>query len=159
MPGCEKMIFDTLTRLSHYADLNKQIAWSTKNLKEYVDKEPGRYEIDGDCLFVIVQDYTTKCLSDCQWEAHRKYIDIQYVAQGIERIGYAPTSLLNITTPYNEDKDVEFLEGKGNLIECGPGSFMIFFPNEPHMPGVNAECCNSVRKIIVKIKTKEGICQ
>jgi hypothetical protein len=51
-----------------------------------------RYDIDGDNLFAPVSEYMTKNEEDAKYEAHQKYIDIQYVVSGKELIGVAPIS-------------------------------------------------------------------
>ena len=47
----------------------------------------GRHEIDNS-MYVLVQEYTTKTKEEGKWEAHRRYIDLQYVVQGAEGMGY-----------------------------------------------------------------------
>ena len=51
--------------------------------------QPGRIEIDGDQVFALVQAYTSKPIDQGRSEAHRNYIDIHYVAEGEENMGYA----------------------------------------------------------------------
>lgn len=46
----------------------------------------GRNDIDGDALYVNVAEYDSKAFEDCKFEAHKRYIDVQVVASGIERI-------------------------------------------------------------------------
>ena len=41
-----------------------------------------RYDIDGDNLYAPVSEYLTKNEEDAKFEAHQKYIDIQYVVSG-----------------------------------------------------------------------------
>jgi len=95
----------------------------------------------------------TKELHQGRWEAHRRYIDIQYLVSGIERIGYTPVANLALTTPYDEDKDVAFYQGHGDILTLEPGMFAVFFPHDAHMPML-CEAGGSpkqVRKIVVKI--------
>ncbi len=49
----------------------------------------GRHDLDGDDLFALVQEYTTRAADECVWEAHRRYIDVQFVVTGAERMGVA----------------------------------------------------------------------
>lgn len=42
----------------------------------------GNVPIDGEEIYANVQSYTTMTPEDCPFEAHRKYFDIQYVAEG-----------------------------------------------------------------------------
>jgi hypothetical protein len=56
--------------------------------------EPGRIEIDGNAIFALIQEYQTVPSEEKKPEAHRKYIDVQYVFQGSEIIGYGLESPL-----------------------------------------------------------------
>ena len=49
----------------------------------------GKIPIQGDQVFALVQDNTTKPRAQGTWEAHRKYIDVQFLTAGVEEIGYA----------------------------------------------------------------------
>jgi biofilm protein TabA len=119
---------------------------STLELKKHV--------IDGENLFVNVSEYKTKEAIDAKFEAHRKYIDIQYVIKGTEMIGVAPlASKDSITQPYDEKKDVEFLKfSNETFYQATPGNFFIFFPEDGHMPSVKTDSISSVMKLVVKIK-------
>jgi YhcH/YjgK/YiaL family protein len=112
-----------------------------------------RYDVDGDSLFVMVSEYSTKNPADAKYEAHRKYIDIQYVVSGSELIGIAPITSLNSTLQeYDGTKDIEFLTTKmGKMFQATPARFFIFFPEDAHMPGVKVETNTPVRKVVVKV--------
>ena len=47
----------------------------------------GRHELDGNNLFVLVDEYITREEKETQFEAHKKYADIQYLVFGQEKIG------------------------------------------------------------------------
>ncbi|NDG71800.1 MAG: DUF386 domain-containing protein, partial [Proteobacteria bacterium] len=67
---------------------------------------PGRYEIDGDRVFALVQKYTTKPVESALYEAHRRYSDIQFIFSGRETILWAPLAAMSEQTmPYDEAKD------------------------------------------------------
>jgi YhcH/YjgK/YiaL family protein len=113
-----------------------------------------RYDIDGDNLFVTLSEYNTKNPEDARYEAHRKYIDIQYVVTGGEEIGIAPVTFQDsVLQEYNPTKDIEFLsimDGKNS--KADPASFFIFFPSDAHMPGLKEGVNAPVRKAVVKIR-------
>lgn len=77
--------------------------------------EPGKVAIDGDRIFAEIQEYTTKDPKDCRFETHRKYYDIQYVAEGEEFFGYIPLSELEEDTGYDETRDLEFYKEPGEI--------------------------------------------
>jgi YhcH/YjgK/YiaL family protein len=116
---------------------------------------PGKYKIDDDKVYVLVAEANTKELEDTRWEAHVKYIDIQYVVHGKEKIGVAPLSKAVAIEPFNTEKDIGFYEipepdCKYYLAE--PGTFFVFFPQDAHRPGIKTKETNADKKIVIKIK-------
>ncbi|MBI5878524.1 MAG: YhcH/YjgK/YiaL family protein [Chloroflexi bacterium] len=148
------MILDQLKNAAQYYGLGAGLAAGLKYLQETDLKSiaPGRYEIDGDRLFVLIMDYNTKAREQAFWEAHRNYYDIQYVLKGVERMGFA--SLANLQAgAYDESKDFVPAEGPGDNILVPAGSFAIFAPQDAHIPSLNAGAeSTAVRKIVVKVK-------
>ena len=112
---------------------------------------PGRHAITGDRVFALVQDYLTKPPDAGVWEAHRRYIDVQYVVSGAERLGYAPLDRLTVTQPYDEAKDLVLLAGEGDRVTATAGTFVVFFPHDAHMPGLALGGPAPVRKVVVKV--------
>jgi YhcH/YjgK/YiaL family protein len=113
-----------------------------------------RHDIDGDNLFATVSDYITKNAEDAKYEAHQKYIDIQYVIDGIEQISVAPMSTKKeVLTPYDPARDIEFMNvDQAKDYKATPDRFFIFFPSDLHRPGIKAGENSHVRKIVVKLK-------
>jgi YhcH/YjgK/YiaL family protein len=112
---------------------------------------PGRYDIDGDRVFALVQRYDTKPHDQGVWEAHRRYIDVQFMVAGHERMGYAPLTSLTVTHPYAPDTDCEVLTGNGDVITAAPGTLVIFFPQDAHMPCLACGHPQPVAKVVVKV--------
>jgi biofilm protein TabA len=112
----------------------------------------GRHDLDGDRLFALVQEYTPRAAQDCVWEAHRKYIDVQYVVQGVERMGVANIAQMRIREPYDPARDVAFFAPGSDYIMVAAGSFAIFWPEDVHSPGVSVDdtAPAAVRKVVVK---------
>jgi len=113
-----------------------------------------KYVIDGDNLFATVSEYITKNDEEASFEAHHKYIDIQYVITGAENMGIAPVSLKQeILVPYDETNDIEFLTvAKENIIKATADNFVIFFPSDAHKPCLKVGENSQVRKIVLKVK-------
>jgi YhcH/YjgK/YiaL family protein len=113
-----------------------------------------RYDIDGDNLYASVSEYLTKNEDDARFEAHQKYIDIQYVINGIEQISYTPMSFKkDILVPYDAVKDIEFMTvTRSTDMKATPGRFFIFFPSDIHRPGLKIGENSQVRKVVVKVK-------
>ncbi|OGI17995.1 MAG: hypothetical protein A2287_00835 [Candidatus Melainabacteria bacterium RIFOXYA12_FULL_32_12] len=147
------MIIDKLENACFYYNLNAKIE---KALRYLQDNDPsefdnGKYEIDNDNIFVLIQDYDTK--TEGKWEAHEKYIDIQYIIKGREKMGYVNIDELKPVTDYDKDKDILFLEGDGNFVIADEGYFVIFAPQDAHMPGIMIDAPEYVKKAVVKIKS------
>lgn len=115
--------------------------------------EDGRITLDGDKLFINVQSYTSKPESDCGFEAHKKYIDIQLILEGEEIIGYESADRLTLTREYDESADYMLyaLGGEYDKIRLTRGDFVILFAGEPHAPAIAADTPAPVRKAVVKV--------
>ena len=113
-----------------------------------------RYDIDGDRLFATVSEYISKNEETTNFEAHRNYIDIQYVISGKEVMNIAPlTSVKEVLTPYDTTKDIEFVTvTKIVNYKASPSNFFIFFPGDAHRPGLKDGVNSPVRKVVVKLK-------
>ena len=147
------MVIDKLSNAEQYYGLSDRIEKALKYLvnADLENIEIGKHEIQGKDIFVVVSEYETKNVEQGKWEAHRKYIDIQYVVSGEEKIGYGNINEMKIIDEYNEEKDVLFLEGKGDLLLVNKGTFALFAPQDVHMPGIQLNNGQHVKKIVVKI--------
>ena len=151
------MIFDRLKNVSQYFPLGEKIAKALQYLSktDFTNVEPGKYEIDGDNVFALVQTYNTKPFSVGKWEAHTKYIDIQYIVSGKEKMGFTETSKVIVLEEYNEEKDYAIYKGEGNFLIAEEGHFAIFFPSDVHMPSMAINIPKEVKKVVVKVRVKE----
>ena len=114
----------------------------------------GKKVINGERLFAIVSEYTTQAEASVKWEAHRRYIDIQYLVSGSESMAYQCVSKMEIETQYNEINDALFLRGAGSRFLVPSGFFVIFYPQDAHRPGITAGRPQAVRKVVVKVIVK-----
>ena len=115
--------------------------------------EPGRHDIDGDNVFILVQEYVSKSVDNCGLEAHLKYADVHYVAEGFEYLGY--TSLERAGKPvaeYDPKADAVFFEKECEYILLRKGDIAIVFPEDAHMPQKRALVPALVRKACVKVR-------
>lgn len=148
------MIIDKLSNSYLYVGLGDKINKAFNYLKEtnFSQVEPGKYEIDGDNIFAIVAEYQTKDENEGKLEAHKKYIDVQFVAIGNEMMGYAPLSNQKVIDEYNEQNDITFFEGEKSFTKVDVGMFAIFFPTDAHLPGIKVNERSYVKKVVVKVK-------
>lgn len=112
----------------------------------------GKQELDGENLFISAQKYHTKEKPDTKYEAHKKYIDIQYIISGKELMGVTTLDKVEPLGSYNEEKDLAFYTyEEGNYFKAVPQNFFIFFPEDVHRPCIKAEKNVLVKKLVVKL--------
>jgi len=148
------MILDRLDRAHRYTKLSPRLAIALNALTQtdIVTRPAGKYAIDGEDVFALVQTVTLKPRDQAQWEAHRAFIDVQYVHRGIERFGWANVEELRISTPFDEEKDVAFYAGDGDMVTVPAGWFIIFYPEDAHMPCLTVDRPGSVDKTVIKVR-------
>ena len=148
------MIADTLENAASYLSLSPRIAAALHFLKhpESSDLPLGRHVIDGERIFALVQEYSTKPPEQCFWESHRKYIDVQFIQAGVEAIGFSPIQRMKVNKDYDAEKDLLVWDGSAQtVLTLSAGSFAIFLPHDAHMPCLAAGSPQTVRKIVVKV--------
>ena len=119
---------------------------------DFNNMNEGRYELGGE-VYATITDYNTKNISVADYEAHRKFIDIQYVPKGREYIGLTSLDdIISIIQPYDEEKDIEFFhKPDDNLLLADPARYFVFFPTDGHKPCLRVGSSDKVRKVVVKI--------
>jgi YhcH/YjgK/YiaL family protein len=148
------MIVDKIENAEIYKNLGKRIQKSLDYIKQTELKklQPGRYDIDGDNIFALISTYQTKPASEGKLEAHKKYIDVQYVIEGEELMGYAPLGSQEILEAYKEENDIIFYTGEKVFIKVTEGMFAIFSPEDVHMPGISVNENFPVKKLVIKVR-------
>ena len=149
------MIYDKIDKLETYAGISDDISLGLEWLRDVnPDIEKGVYELSSR-VKAIVSEYTTKEENENGYEAHREYIDIQYLISGREKICCLPLEYLKETKAYNKEIDAAFYEDANvqtQEMTIGNGYFVIFFPQDGHMPCMCFEKPLEVKKVVVKIK-------
>ena len=146
------MIFDLLENHARYTGLGPNLVAAFDFLvnTDLAALKPGRIDLQGDALYALVQEYTTKPAAQGLWEAHRRYIDVQYLLSGHERMGFAQTSTMQLGE-YTPERDFQPMSGTGHTLDMFPGSFVVFHPQDAHMPGLAVNAPEAVKKIVVKV--------
>jgi YhcH/YjgK/YiaL family protein len=147
------MVIDQLKNASFYSGLHTGLNTAFHYLQntDLARIEPGKYEIEGSNVYALVQEYETKPKEKGRWEAHRRYMDVQYVFKGAERIGYANLEQLK-AVEYDEAKDFLALTGDGDFFGVRAGTFVILAPQDGHMPGIAVGGPQPVKKVVVKVR-------
>ena len=115
----------------------------------------GKYYLDSTNVFVSVTENPTKDFESTKWEVHRKYIDIQLIVKGKEKMGIAPFSKAAVVEAFNETSDVGFYrvpEADSKFYVAQPGTFLIFFPTDAHRPSIKVSGFEKTKKVVIKIK-------
>ena len=149
------MIADTLKNRHLYESISTRMKTSLEYIAatDFSKLEPGKYELDGSNIFVLIQEYDSIPREQGKWECHQKYIDIQYIAEGVEQIGVNNISKMEVVAEYDSEKDIAFLSGDGDYITFSKGSYGIFFPEDAHQPKIApGDVSGRVKKAVVKIK-------
>ena len=121
---------------------------------DFYKLEPGRYEIDGTAIFALVQEYQTIPKGEKKPEAHRKYLDMQYVFQGSEIICYSLGNRMNeVLEDRLAEQDLLYFKSVQNEMDLilTQGMYAILFPQDIHRPGCRYGEGGRVKKVVVKI--------
>ena len=159
------MIADLGTNLSLYRGL-------AENLDQTIDYiantdltgiPEGRHVIYEERLLASVTKYVTGDPLDIPFEAHRRYMDLQYLVEGEESIFWMPMTTALTTEPrladtYSVEKDVVLFHREGGTrIHLTPGVFCIFFPMDAHKPKCCVQKPATVRKVVFKILAGDSV--
>lgn len=146
------MIYDKIDHIETYASISERLSKGLQLLREtdFSALEPGRYEVDGSELYFMIQSYQSKEKNDTP-EAHKKYIDIQYLISGEELVGVGSLSEMTEEVTANPDSDFWLYHGPLSNIKLGAGWFAVFFPQDPHAPGIAVDQPAPVKKVVVKV--------
>ncbi|MDR1926339.1 MAG: YhcH/YjgK/YiaL family protein [Endomicrobium sp.] len=149
------MITDDIKSIDFYSNIATFIKEALEFIKINISSfsKEQRYEIN-DRMYAIVETSYPKKPPEQKLEAHRKYIDVQYIIEGYDVIGWK--NLLNckeVYKNYDELKDIIFFNDKHDFdIFLNPGTFAVFFPQDAHAPLCGKK---PVKKCIVKINVQQ----
>lgn len=148
------MIIDSLKNADVYAPLHKRFTKAFDYIRntDLASLEPGRHEIDGNDIFMMLSVTDLKRPEDAPLEVHDKYIDIQYVIEGVETFGWLERSeCRDPKAPMDTEKDVQFFnDAHATRYTLKSGDFCIFYPNDAHAPMIG-DPDTKIKKCIIKI--------
>lgn len=151
------MVIDSLKNCAVYCSCHPLFEAAFNFLKKCTDENlpAGRYELAGKDLYAIVFEYELSEKPEPEYEAHKEYIDIQYMAAGSEAQWYDAVDNLYETVPYNHGKDVAFYsfnENSGSRLLLEEGFFAVYYPQDGHLPQMYAGKAERCKRVVVKIK-------
>ncbi|HET7462520.1 MAG TPA: YhcH/YjgK/YiaL family protein [Longimicrobium sp.] len=149
------MIHGTIDQAARYAPLHPRIAAAFRYIEAFDPATAdGWYELEGDRVRARPHRYDTRPEAERRWETHRRYVDVQYIVSGRERIQYAPVAQMRGAEPYDAEKDVVHYASAGGRVSdllLEAGEFAVFFHEDAHRPSIAVDESAPVRKIVVKI--------
>ncbi len=147
------MIFDRLSNAQNYYGVARLIQKGFDFLRrpDLVTLEDGVHEIQGQDVYVIIARGDGVGRERAMLEAHRKYLDIQYVIDGTDTIGWLERDFVQrVKDPYDAEKDLEFFYDRPeSWVQVPAGSFAVFLPQDIHAPLATTDY---VHKAVVKVK-------
>lgn len=135
------------------AAIQKAIEYLKSN--DFAAMEPGLYEIQGREIYAQVMDAVTRPVEEGKPESHEKYVDVQFLVSGRERLGFAPDTGNSEVEERFEERDLILYKSVENesFVEAAPGCYSIFFPADIHRPTLISGEAMTVRKVVVKVST------
>ena len=147
------MVLDKLANSSRYTSLHPLFEGAFAYLRDtdLATTPTGVHEIEGRNLLAIISEGPGFTQEAYKLEVHRKYIDIQYIISGTDRMGWKDLAQCAAPNdPYQDERDAAFFPDRTNSwFEVPAGSFTIFFPDDAHAAMVTGE--RVVRKVVLKI--------
>ena len=132
------MIIGKLRDLKRYKGISKNIDTAIDYVLNHdlLTLPKGKTEIDGKNVYVNRDTYVAKPLDECFFENHEHYLDLQIVLKGKELFGFTDISnpSLQVTTPYNSDKDVtKYSAAKDTIYFTLEEGFALVFKEDIHL--------------------------
>ncbi|MGM9589668.1 MAG: YhcH/YjgK/YiaL family protein [Faecousia sp.] len=144
------MIVCPFKDLSRYAAVIPGLEEAVAAIKNMSDLEPHTVPLSGNNR-IIVQDYNTKPAAQGRSESHRRFLDVQYIVEGEECVGWADVATLTPDGDFNDSDDIGFYTGHVDLMRIPAGYCYVVFPEDAHMPGIAVGEPAPCKKMVVKL--------
>ncbi|MEW9701825.1 YhcH/YjgK/YiaL family protein [Paenibacillus sp. SI8] len=105
-------------------------------------------------MYAIVMEFTSKLTEGTLAEKHETFLDIHYLLEGAETIGWAlDVGQAPPVEDFLKERDYALYDQVHGEQRCQltPGSFMILFPSDIHCPGLSVHAPEQIRKVVIKI--------
>ena len=144
------MIIDRTENLMKYQSMLPNLKAGLAALNALTDKKAGRYEFEGG--FFMIQQGITSPVDSGDYEAHRKYIDVQIILTGSEIVVWEDISRLTQSVPYSEEKEREMFKGPvAHTFRIEEGMSWVAFPQDAHKACKHLESQNDYLKVVMKL--------
>lgn len=149
------MIYDTLANIHVYDTLHPRMkqALALLTTTDFTSLPDGKYEVEGTDLFYTLSTYSSK-LQNHTPEAHKTYIDIQFLISGQELVGVAPLSAMMEEVEAHPDDDIWFYHGPTDHVLLSQDRFLVLYPHDAHAPCIAVDTPQSCRKCVIKVRAE-----
>ena len=138
-------------------DIRFCIEFAKKNENKILSLVNGSYDVGYNNIKMNLGKYFTKSENEKFWESHKKYLDVQIMINGTEKVAINDIRDMEVKS-FDEEKDLTILEGdKAFDIIMKTGDVLVFFPNDVHKPELNVsenDDSGNIRKIVTKVVFK-----
>ena len=135
-------------------DIRFCIEFAKKNENKILSLVNGSYDVGYNNIKMNLGKYFTKSENEKFWESHKKYLDVQIMINGTEKVAINDIRDMEVKS-FDEEKDLTILEGdKAFDIIMKTGDVLVFFPNDVHKPELNVsenDDSGNIRKIVTKV--------
>lgn len=146
------MIIDRVENRGLYSGIAPIFQEALDFMAALMDKPNGHYEQEGNpALFANIMELESLPRAERDFEFHRRYADVHFVLEGQEVLEWECADHLSLTVPYDEEKDIGFMTGKGQPVILEPGMFCITLPSDIHKPSGCLDAPAHLKKMVVKI--------
>ncbi|TDQ20490.1 YhcH/YjgK/YiaL family protein [Raoultella sp. BIGb0149] len=114
---------------------------------------PGRYELQGDSVFMNVMRFSSGAPAEKKAELHTRFIDIQILLAGEERIFFGVAGAARECEDAHDEDDYQLcrsIDGE-QVLTLQAGMFAVFMPDEPHKPGCMVTQAAEIKKVVIKV--------
>jgi YhcH/YjgK/YiaL family protein len=150
------MIYDNIGNIELYkgqsAKLDKALDYIKSLAEAGTGFSEGKTVIEGDVIFAVSSSYETEAAGLKRHEAHIRYIDLQYMHEGSEKINVAAYGEIKSKGAYDDENDIYFADVPDKcVILMKKDDFAVFYPTDLHKLGITNVKPRNVKKVVVKI--------
>ncbi len=147
------MIYDNIHNIHLYKGISPALDLGLDFISKANESLPNGVSEIGKGVKAIVSEYKTKLQNENGYEAHHRYIDIQFPLVGIEKVKCRPLEFLTVTKEYDSNNDYLLYSGvqSGSDLIIGNGYFLVLFPEDGHMPQLCVEEPMVIKKLTMKV--------
>lgn len=148
---------DEVQNKSLAKDIQFCIEYAKRNGNKILSLVHGSYDVGYNDIKMNVGKYFTKSENEKFWESHKKYLDVQIMINGNEKVAISNIRNMEVKS-FDSEKDLVILEGEKEFdVVMKTGDVLVFFPNDVHKPELNiseTDNSGSIRKIVTKVVFK-----